>query len=68
RLVDQSGKKGWQKLGGSQRGQVHPGSIGPDAVGTRPSSRERTWPPFFLGAGERLAPAALKADWMTKWG
>src|SRR5271157_1439168 len=25
RLVDESGKKGWQKLDGPQRGQVHPG-------------------------------------------
>ena len=41
----------WQKLDGWQRGQVHPGSIWQDAVGARPSSRERTWPLSFLGAG-----------------
>ena len=49
RLVDQSGKKGWQKLDGPQRGQVHLRLIWQDAVGARPSSRERTWPRFFLG-------------------
>jgi|SRR5271157_4796929 len=25
-------------------------------------------PTLSLGAGERLAPAALKANWMAKWG
>jgi len=32
-IVDQSGKKGWQKLDGPQRGQVHAGLIWQDAVG-----------------------------------
>src|SRR5271157_5186171 len=49
RLVDSSGKKGWQNLDGPQRGQVHPGLIWQDAVRARPSSRERTWPLSFLG-------------------
>ena len=39
RLVDESGKKGWPKLDGPQRGQVHPGLIWPDAVGARPVAR-----------------------------
>ena len=33
--VDESGKKGWPKLDGPQRGQVHPGLLWPDAVGAR---------------------------------
>ena len=49
RLVDQSSRKGWQKLDGPQRGHVHPGSIWQDVVGARPSSRERTWPLSFPG-------------------
>jgi len=48
RLVDESGKKGWPKLDGPQRGQVHPGLIWPDAVGARPSSRARTRPLLSL--------------------
>ena len=51
RLVDESGKKGWPKLDGPQRGQVHPGLIWPDAVGARPSSRARTRPLLSLGTG-----------------
>jgi len=35
RLVDQSGKKGWQKLDGPLHGQVHPGLIWQDAVRAR---------------------------------
>jgi hypothetical protein len=49
RLVDESGKKGWPKLDGPQRGQVHPGLLWPDAVGARPSSRARTRPLLSLG-------------------
>src|SRR5271157_2656035 len=47
---------GWQKLDGSQRGQVHPGLIWQDAVGARPSSRERTWPLSFLGCRIAVGP------------
>ncbi len=56
RLVDQSGKKGWQELDGSQRGQVHPGLMWQDAVGARVSSRERTWPRSFLGCRIAAGP------------
>jgi hypothetical protein len=56
RLVDEPGKKGWQELDGSQRGQVHPGSIWQDAVRARPSSRERTWPLSFLGCRIAAGP------------
>src|SRR5271157_2018353 len=60
RLVDQSGKKGWQKLDGPQRGQVHPGLIWQDAVRARPSSRERTWLLSFLGC--RIAPGPCRSQ------
>jgi len=56
RLVDQSGKKGWKKLDGSQRGQVHPELIWQEAVGARPLSRERTWPLSFLGCRIAAGP------------
>ncbi len=67
RLVDESGKKGWQKLDGSQRGQVHPGLLWPDAVGARPSSRERTWPLSFLRVQESVWPLPLSkpAGWQN---
>src|SRR5208337_486844 len=45
-----------QKLDGPQRGQVHPRSIWQDVVGARPSSRERTWPLFFLGCRIAAGP------------
>ena len=71
RLVDQSGKKGWQKLDGPQRGQVHPGLIWQDAVGARPSSRERTWPLSFLGcriaAGPCRSQSRLDGKMGVKW-
>jgi hypothetical protein len=56
RLVDQSGKKGLQTLDGPQRGQVHPGLIWQDAVGARPSSRERTWHSLSLGCRIAAGP------------
>src|SRR5271157_925624 len=48
RLVDESGKKGWQKLDGPQRGQVHPGLIWQDTIRAGPSSSERTWASLIL--------------------
>src|SRR5208337_2762528 len=60
RLVDESGKKGWQKLDVPQRGQVHPGLIWQDAVRARPSSPERTWPLSFLGC--RMAPGPCRSQ------
>ena len=68
RLVDQSGKKGWQKLDGSQRGQVHPGSIWQDAVRARPSSRERTWPLSFLGCRISAGPCRSQSRLDDKMG
>src|SRR5208282_2474148 len=56
RLDDSSGKKGWQKLDGSQRGQVHPGLIWQDTIRAGPSSRERTWPLLFLGCRIAAGP------------
>ena len=68
RLVDESGKKGWQKLDGPQRGQVHPGSIWPNAVGARPSSLERTWPHSFLGCRRATGPCRSSSRWDGKMG
>ena len=68
RLVDESGKEGWQKLDGSQRGQVHPGLIWPDAVGARPSSRERTWPLAFLGCRRAAGPCRSQSRLDDKMG
>ena len=68
RLVDQSGKKGWQKLDGPLRGQVHPGSIWQDAVRARPSSRERTWPLSFLGCRIAAGPCRSQGRWDGKMG
>src|SRR5271166_1531664 len=68
RLVDQSGKKGWQELDGPQRGQVHPGSIWQDAVGVRPSSRERTWPLAFPGCRIADGPCRSQSRWDGKMG
>ena len=62
RLVDQSGKKGWQELDGPQRGQVHPGLIWQDGVRTGPSSRERTWPSSFPGCQTAAGSGAFEAD------
>ena len=68
RLVDESGKKGWQKLDGPQRGQVHPGLIWPNAVGARPSSLERTWPHSFLGCRRATGPCRSPSRWDGKMG
>src|SRR5271157_3932885 len=68
RLVDESGKKGWQKLDGPQRGQVHPGLICQDAVRARPSSRERTWPLSFLGYRIAAGPCRSQSRWDGKRG
>src|SRR5208337_4724778 len=68
RLVDQSGKKGWQKLDGPQRGQVHPGLIWQDAVGARSSSRERTWPLAFLGCQRAAGPSHSQRRMDSKMG
>ncbi len=65
RLVDQSGKKGWQELDGSQRGQVHPGLMWQDAVGARVSSRERTWPLSF--PEWRIAAGPCRSEKPTGW-
>ena len=65
RLVDQSGKKGRQKLDGPQRGQVHPGLIWQDAVGARVSSRERMWPLSFPGC--RIAAGPCRSEKPTGW-
>ena len=71
RLVDQSGKKGWPKRDGPQRVQVPPGLIWQDAVGARPSSRERTWPLAFLGcriaAGPCRSQSRLDGKMGVKW-
>jgi hypothetical protein len=71
RLIDESGKKGWQKLDGPQRGQVHPGLIWQDAVRARPSSRERTWPLSFLGCriadGPCRSQSRLDGKMGVKW-
>ena len=66
RLVDESGKKGWQRLDGPQRGQVHPGLIWPNAVGARPSSLERTWPHSFLGCRRATGPCRSPSRWDGK--
>jgi hypothetical protein len=68
RLVDESGKKGWQKLDGAQRGQVHPGLIWPEAVGARPSSRARTRPLSFLGYRIAAGPCRSQSRWDGKMG
>jgi len=71
RLVDEPGKKGWQKLDGQQRGQVHPGSIWQDVVGARPSSRERTWPLSFprwrIPAGPCRSQIRVDGKMGVKW-
>src|SRR5208337_86043 len=68
RLDDESDKKGWQKLDGPQRGQVHPGSIWQDAVRARPSSRERTWPLTFLGCRIAAGPWSSQSRMDGKMG
>jgi len=68
RLVDQSGKKGLQTLDGPQRGQVHPGLIWQDAVGARPSSRERTWHSLSLGCRIAAGPCRSQSRWDGKMG
>jgi len=68
RLVDESGKKGWQKLDGPQRGQVHPGLIWQDAVRARPSSRERTWPLSFPGCRIAASPCRSQSRLDGKMG
>src|SRR5271157_3184262 len=68
RLVDESGKIGWQQLDGPQRGQVHPGLIWQDAVGARPSSRERTWRLSFLGCQIADGPCRSQSRLVEKWG
>jgi hypothetical protein len=56
RLVEWPDKTGWQKLDGSQRGQVQPGLIRQDPVLVIPSSGERPWPPCFLGCRKAPGP------------
>ena len=68
RLVDESGKKGWPKLDGPQRGQVHPGLIWPDAVGARPSPGARTRPLAFLGCRRAAGPCRSQSRWDGKMG
>jgi len=68
RLADQSGKKGWQKLDGPLRGQVHPGLIWQDAVRARLSPRERTWPLSFLGCRIAAGPCRSQSRWAGKMG
>ncbi len=64
----ESGKKGWQKLDGPQRGQVHPGLIWQDMVLARPSSRERTWPLSFLGCRIAASPCRSHSRLDSKMG
>src|SRR5271157_2945843 len=68
RLVDESGKEGWQKLDGPQRGQVHPRLIWQDAIRARPSSRERTWPLLFLGCRIAAGPCRSQSRLDGKMG
>src|SRR5271157_1187315 len=68
RLVDQSGKEGWQKLDGPRPGQVRPGLIWQDAVGARPSSRERTWPLSLLGCRRAAGPCRSQSRLVGKMG
>src|SRR5271157_1602966 len=68
RLVDQSGKEGWQKLDGPQPGQVRPGLIWQDAVGARPSSRERTSPLSFLECRIADGPYSCQSRWTQNGG
>jgi hypothetical protein len=56
RLVEWPDKTGWQKLDGSQRGQVQPALIRQDPVLVRSSSGERPWPPGFLGCRKAAGP------------
>ena len=57
-----------QKLDGPQRGQVHPGSIWQDAVGPDRRHESERGHSLSLGGGYRLAPVALKSEWVAKWG
>ena len=68
RLVDKSGKKGWPKLDGPQRGQVHPGLIWPDAVGARPSSRAANAATSFPGYRVAAGPCRSQSRWDGKMG
>jgi hypothetical protein len=68
RLVDQSGKKGWQKLNGPQRGQVHLGLSWQDAVRPRPSSRKRAWPPSILRCRSAAGPCRSQSRSVDKMG
>src|SRR5271166_6547095 len=54
-----------QKLDGPQRGQIHPGLMWQDAVGARPSSRERRWPLSFLEW--RIAAGPCRSEKPTGW-
>jgi len=54
--AEMTDRKGWSKLDGSQRCQVHPGLIRQDPVLFRPSSGERPWPPCFLGCRKAAGP------------
>src|SRR5208337_5364322 len=68
RLVDWSGKKGWQELDDSQRGEVHAGSIWQDAVRARAWSRERMWPLSFLGCRIAAGPYRCQSRWTQNGG
>ena len=54
--AEMTDRKGWPKLDGSQRCQVHPGLNRQDPVLFRPSSGERPWPPCFLGCRKAAGP------------
>src|SRR5271157_3609748 len=56
------------KPDGPQRGQVHPGLIWQDAVGARPSSRDRTWPLSFLGCSEAIGPCCSQSRLVREMG
>src|SRR5271157_5817952 len=60
--AEMTDRKGWPKLDGSQRGQVHPGLIRQYPVLVRPSSGERPWPPCSLECRKAAGPRRFRSQ------